>query len=85
MGEDNYWLTLKNGTSSVVGLANELTQIGVDELKAGKINHMVSITAADYAALTSSFPAKGTDGKIDVNKHPNAPPCGPARLPARKL
>ena len=76
VGEDNYWLTLKNGTSSVVGLANELTQIGVDELKAGKINHMVSITAADYAALTSSFPAKGTDGKIDVNKHPNAPRAG---------
>ena len=62
VGEDNYWLTLKNGTSSVVGMANELTQIGVDELKAGKINHMVSITAADYAALVSSFPAKGTDG-----------------------
>ena len=59
VGEDNYWLTLKNGTSSVVGLANELTQIGVDELKAGKINHMVSITAADYAALVSSFPREG--------------------------
>ena len=76
VGEDNYWLTLKNGTSSVVGMANELTQIGVDELKAGKINHMVSITAADYAALTASFPAKGTDGKIDANKYPNAPRAG---------
>lgn len=76
VGEDNYWLTLKNGTSSVVGLANELTQIGVDELKAGKINHMVSITAADYAALTSSFPAKGTDGKLDMSKYPNAPRAG---------
>ena len=76
VGEDNYWLTLKNGTSSVVGMANELTQIGVDELKAGKINHMVSITAADYAALVSSFPAKGTDGKIDASKYPNAPRAG---------
>ena len=76
VGEDNYWLTLKNGNSSVVGLANELTQIGVDELKAGKINHMVSITAADYAALTSSFPAKGTDGKLDMSKYPNAPRAG---------
>ena len=76
VGEDNYWLTLKNGTSSVVGLANELTQIGVDELKAGKINHMVSITAADYAALTASFPAKGTDGKLDMSKYPNAPRAG---------
>lgn len=76
VGEDNYWLTLKNGTSSVAGLANELTQIGVDELKAGKINHMVSITAADYSSLTSSFPAKGTDGKIDVSKYPNAPRAG---------
>ena len=76
VGEDNYWLTLKNGTSSVVGMANELTQIGVDELKAGKINHMVSITAADYAALTSSFPAKGTDGKLDMSKFPNAPRAG---------
>ena len=76
VGEDNYWLTLKNGTSSVVGMANELTQIGVDELKAGKINHMVSITAADYAALTASFPAKGTDGKLDMSKYPNAPRAG---------
>ena len=76
VGEDNYWLTLKNGTSSVVGMANELTQIGVDELKAGKINHMVSITAADYAALVSSFPAKGTDGKINASKYPNAPRAG---------
>ena len=76
VGEDNYWLTLKNGTSSVVGMANELTQIGVDELKAGKINHMVSITAADYAALSASFPAKGTDGKIDLSKYPNAPRAG---------
>ncbi len=76
VGEDNYWLTLKNGTSSVVGLANELTQIGVDELKAGKINHMVSITAADYAAMSASFPAKGTDGKIDASKYPNAPRAG---------
>ena len=76
VGEDNYWLTLKNGTSSVVGLANELTQIGVDELKAGKINHMVSITAADYAAMTASFPAKGTDGKINLSKYPNAPRAG---------
>ncbi|MFW7404634.1 MAG: selenocysteine lyase, partial [Rothia mucilaginosa] len=46
------------------------------ELKAGKINHMVSITAADYAALTSSFPAKGTDGKLDMSKYPNAPRAG---------
>lgn len=76
VGEDNYWLTLKNGTSSVVGLANELTQIGVDELKAGKINHMVSITAADYAAMSASFPAKGTDGKLDLSKYPNAPRAG---------
>lgn len=76
VGEDNYWLTLKNGTSSVVGMANELTQIGVDELKAGKINHMVSITAADYAAMSASFPAKGTDGKLDMSKYPNAPRAG---------
>lgn len=76
VGEDNYWLTLKNGTSSVVGLANELTQIGVDELKAGKINHMVSITAADYAAMSASFPAKGTDSKLDLSKYPNAPRAG---------
>lgn len=76
VGEDNYWLTLKNGTSSVVGMANELTQIGVDELKAGKINHMVSITAADYAAMSASFPAKGSDGKLDLSKYPNAPRAG---------
>ena len=36
----------------------------------------MSITAADYAALTASFPAKGTDGKINASKYPNAPRAG---------
>ena len=61
-GQYNYWLALKNGTSSVVGMANELTQIGVDELRSGRINHVISITAADYAS-EASFPAKGSDGR----------------------
>ncbi|MDO5750264.1 MAG: hypothetical protein Q4P78_03550 [Rothia sp. (in: high G+C Gram-positive bacteria)] len=71
VGAANYWLTLKNGTSSVVGMANELTQIGVDEIRAGRINHVVSITAADYTNL-ASFPAKGSDGHHVVANAPRA-------------
>lgn len=63
LGSENYWLTLMGGTSSVVGMANELTQIGVDEIRAGKINHAISITVADYAG--GSFPAKMSDGRIN--------------------
>lgn len=52
VGEDNYWLTLKNGTFSVVGLANKLTQIGVDELKEGR----------QLAAMFTNFVPSGFTG-----------------------
>lgn len=66
LGDENYWLTLMGSTSSVVGMANELTQIGVDEIRAGKINHAISITAADYGnMISSSFPAKLADGRVN--------------------
>lgn len=67
LGDENYWLTLMGSTSSVVGMANELTQIGVDEIRAGKINHAISITAADYGnMISSSFPAKLADGRVNM-------------------
>ena len=52
VGEDNYRLALKNGTFSVVGLANKLTQIGVDELKEGR----------QLAAMFTNFVPSGFTG-----------------------
>lgn len=66
LGEKNYWATLQGGTSSVAGMANELTQIGVDEIRAGVINHAISMTAADYDTHPASFPAKQSDGRVNM-------------------
>lgn len=66
LGYNNYWATLQGGTSSVAGMANELTQIGVDEIRAGEINHAISMTAADYYTSPASFPAKQSDGRINM-------------------
>lgn len=66
LGDRNYWATLQGSTSSVAGMANELTQIGVDEIRAGEINHAISMTAADYHEHPPSFPAKQSDGRINM-------------------
>lgn len=64
LGVDNYWMSYIQGSSSVVGLANELTQIGADEVVAGQINHMVSVTFPSSKANVISFPAKQADGRL---------------------
>ena len=61
---DNYWLGYVQGSSSVVGIANELTQIGAEEVTRGEINHMVSATFPSAKAGLISFPAKASDGKL---------------------
>lgn len=63
LGQRNYWLGLLQGSSSVVGMSNELTQIGLEEVRRGVIDHMVSITFPDYASGSPSFPAKQGDGR----------------------
>lgn len=81
LGENNYWLNLASGTSSVVGMANENTQIGIDELRRGKIEHALSVTLPNYQR-GASFPAKMADGNIDTTKYPEAPHAGQRwRLP----
>jgi len=40
VGSGNYWLQYLQGTNSVVGIANELTQIGAEELRSGVIGHV---------------------------------------------
>lgn len=81
LGENNYWLNLSSGTSSVVGMANENTQIGIDELRRGKIEHALSVTFPNYQR-GASFPAKMADGNIDTTKYPEAPHAGQRwRLP----
>ena len=81
LGENNYWLNLASGTSSVVGMANENTQIGIDELRSGKINHALSVTFPNYQR-GASFPAKMADGNMDAAKYPEAPHAGQRwRLP----
>lgn len=56
-------LQLTGGTSTVVGMASELTQIGIDEVMAGAINHAVSFTLPD-ARRGFSWPARQGDGKL---------------------
>ena len=81
LGENNYWLNLSSGTSSVVGMANENTQIGINELRRGKIEHALSVTFPNYQK-GASFPAKMADGNIDTTKYPEAPHAGQRwRLP----
>lgn len=81
MGENNYWLNLISGTSSVVGMANENTQIGIDELRSKEIKHALSVTFPNYQR-GASFPAKMADGNIDTTKYPEAPHAGQRwRLP----
>lgn len=75
LGADNYWLNLRSGTSSVVGMQNELTQIGVDELLSGKINHAISMTWMDYSKV-SSFPAKMADGSMTPEEFPHTNRAG---------
>jgi hypothetical protein len=72
----NYWLGLIQGSSSVVGISNELMQIGPEEVRRDQINHMISMTFPDFKANTMSFPAKQTDGSLDSNGYPNAPEAG---------
>ena len=74
-GDRNYWLSLIQGTSSVIGMSNELTQIGFQEVKNSEINHMVSFTFPDYIP-GASFPAKQSDGRLDPAAYPNAPKAG---------
>jgi hypothetical protein len=72
----NYWLGLIQGSSSVVGISNELTQIGPEEVRRDQINHMISMTFPDFKADSMSFPAKQTDGGLDSIDYPNAPEAG---------
>lgn len=81
LGENNYWLNLASGTSSVVGMANENTQIGIDELRSKEIKHALSVTFPNYQK-GASFPAKMADGNMDTTKYPEAPHAGQRwRLP----
>ena len=69
----NYFMQLTQGTSSVVGMLNPISQIGIAEARAGQINHALSLTFPNAARGVTSFPAKGNDG-TDAN--PNAPAQG---------
>ena len=75
MNDRNYWMTLISGTSSVVGMTNELTQIGVEEIRNLKINHAISMTWEDYGKLPS-FPAKQADGRVNKDDQPFVPQSG---------
>lgn len=75
-GDDNYWLGYLTGSSSVIGISNELTQIGAEEVRRGEIGHMVSLTFPDYRRGVISFPAKQTDGGLDPASYPDAPAAG---------
>ncbi|WP_067783556.1 hypothetical protein [Actinomyces vulturis] len=64
VGSRNESMGLIHGGSSVIGVSNELTQIGLEEIKKGEINHTVSVTFPSYKNGSVSYPAKQSDGKI---------------------
>lgn len=75
-GSWNYWLGLIQGSSSVAGISDELTQIGPEEVRSDQIDHMISMTFPDYKSGSASFPSKQTDGSLDPSAYPNAPEVG---------
>jgi hypothetical protein len=70
---NNFWMQLTKGSSAVVGMLNPLSQIGLDELRAGVIQHAVSVTLPNAKRGVTSFPARFNDGTDD---HPDAPAEG---------
>lgn len=58
----NYAMQHTEGSSAVVGMITSLAQIGIAELRAGRINHAVPFTIANAAAGVTSWPARQNDG-----------------------
>ena len=73
LGAKNFWMQHSHGGSAVVGMLNPLSQIGVSEVLAGRINHAVSVTLPNAKKGVTSFPAQQNDGTDD---NPNAPAEG---------
>ncbi len=62
---NNFWMQLTKGSSSVVKMLNTLSQVGLDELRGGVIQHAVSVTLPNAKRGVTSFPALGSDGTDD--------------------
>ncbi len=69
----NYFMRLTTGSSSVVGMLNPISQIGIAEARAGQINHALSVTFPNAARGVTSFPARQSDG---TDSNVNAPAEG---------
>lgn len=76
LATSNYWMQCTEGTSSVVGMMNSLSQIGIDEVRAGVIGHALSFTIANHSNAGFSFPAKGDHGTNVTDANPGAPRLG---------
>ncbi|WP_298046573.1 hypothetical protein [uncultured Cardiobacterium sp.] len=73
LGVKNYWMQHEHGGSAVVRMLNPLSQIGISEILAGRINHAVSVTLPNARKGVTSFPAQDSDG---TDENPNAPAEG---------
>jgi len=73
LGVKNYWMQHEHGGSAVVRMLNPLSQIGISEILAGRINHAVSVTLPNAKKGVISFPAQDSDG---TDENPNAPAEG---------
>lgn len=62
----NYAMQLSVGLSSVVGMLNPLSQIGIAEAREGYIRHAVSFTIANSKRGVTSWPARLNDGEEDL-------------------
>ncbi|WP_208596872.1 hypothetical protein [Pseudoclavibacter helvolus] len=76
LATSNYWMQCTQGTSSVVGMMNSLSQIGIEEVRAGTIGHALSFTIANHSNAGYSFPAKGDHQQNKTDANPGAPRLG---------
>lgn len=76
----NYAMQLQQGSGAVVGMLSPLAQIGIDEVRTGRIEHAVAVTLANASSAGASWPARQSDG---TDPDPHAPRQGQwFRLPA---
>lgn len=77
LARDNYATALQFGSSAVARMHNNLGFIGINEVRAGEINHALAFTFGAVAkGNPPSYPASGTDGKAPATEKDSSPVHG---------
>ena len=77
LAETNYATSLQCGSSAVARMHNNLGFIGINEVRAGEIQHALAFTFGAVAkGNPPSYPASGTDGKSPATEKDKSPVHG---------